>query len=82
VLSWKISNTANTRYCLDAVQGDGKVREIFNSDQGSQFTSRPWSLEVSWRVALDAGLSDTTTGARNRASVRGDRVRSTGRGRS
>lgn len=42
VLSWRISNTMDTPFCVDcleeALQRYG-VPEIFNSDQGSQFTS-------------------------------------------
>ncbi len=42
VLSWRISNTMTTDFCLDAVREaisrHGRP-EIFNTDQGSQFTS-------------------------------------------
>lgn len=42
VLSWRVSNTMTTDFCLDAVREaitrHGKP-EIFNTDQGSQFTS-------------------------------------------
>lgn len=42
VLSWRLSNTMTTDFCLEAVQEAlhryGKP-EIFNTDQGSQFTS-------------------------------------------
>lgn len=42
VLSWRLSNTLTTDFCTDAVQEAmhryGKP-EIFNTDQGSQFTS-------------------------------------------
>ena len=42
VLSWRISNTLEVDFCLDALkeamEKSGKP-EIFNSDQGSQFTS-------------------------------------------
>ena len=42
ILSWRLSNTADTRFCLEALQealDDYGAPEIFNSDQGSQFTS-------------------------------------------
>lgn len=42
VLSWRISNTMTTDFCLEAVQeaiDRYGVPEIFNTDQGSQFTS-------------------------------------------
>jgi putative transposase len=42
VLSWRLSNTMNVDFCIDAVEeaikNFGKP-EIFNTDQGSQFTS-------------------------------------------
>ena len=42
VLSWRVSNTLDTRFCLEALE-EALERygnpEIFNSDQGSQFTS-------------------------------------------
>jgi putative transposase len=42
VLSWRISNSMDTSFCVDcleeALRGYGKP-DIFNSDQGSQFTS-------------------------------------------
>jgi len=42
VLSWRLSNTMDVRFCLDALEEalarHGKPR-IFNTDQGAQFTS-------------------------------------------
>jgi len=42
VLAWRLSNTQSARFCVDALQ-EAITRfgtpEIFNSDQGSQFTS-------------------------------------------
>ena len=42
VLSWRVSNSLDTEFCLEAVKEAiakyGKP-EIFNTDQGSQFTS-------------------------------------------
>jgi putative transposase len=46
VVSWRISNTLDTSFCLDAVNDAltkyGKP-EIFNSDQGCQFTSEDFT---------------------------------------
>jgi putative transposase len=46
VLSWKLSNTMDVGFCLqafdEAVKNTGRVPEIFNTDQGSQFTSAAW----------------------------------------
>lgn len=42
VLSWRISNTLEVTFCIEALQeaiAHYGVPEIFNSDQGSQFTS-------------------------------------------
>lgn len=44
VVSWEISNTLHTDFCLDALAKGIKVNlpEIVNSDQGCQFTSSDW----------------------------------------
>lgn len=46
VLSWKLSNTLDTAFCLEAlkeaVATAGTVPEILNTDQGCQFTSNDW----------------------------------------
>ena len=42
VLSWRLSNSLDTSFCKEALQDalvGGKRPEIFNTDQGSQFTS-------------------------------------------
>ena len=42
VLSWRLSNTLDAAFCIDALEealARFDVPEIFNSDQGSQFTS-------------------------------------------
>lgn len=46
VLSWRLSNTMDTTFCVDAL--DEALRrfgtpEIFNTDQGSQFTSEAFT---------------------------------------
>jgi len=46
VLAWELSNTLDTGFCLRtlnrAVELTGTRPEIFNTDQGSQFTSDEW----------------------------------------
>ena len=45
VLSWKISNSLDVTFCLEALEEalkKGKP-DIFNSDQGSQFTSQDFT---------------------------------------
>lgn len=46
VLSWRISNTLDVAFCVEALQeaiARYGVPEIFNSDQGSQFTSNSFT---------------------------------------
>ena len=49
VLSWRLSNTMDVRFCLEALDEAftryGKP-EIFNSDQGSQFTSNEFTKKL------------------------------------
>lgn len=58
VLSWEISNTMDTRFCMEALER-ALVRarpEIFNTDQGSQFTSREFTgllLAKGVRISMD-----------------------------
>lgn len=46
VLSWRVSNTMDTGFCVaaleDALQNTGRKPQIFNTDQGSQFSSDDW----------------------------------------
>ncbi|MHC4886548.1 MAG: IS3 family transposase [Planctomycetota bacterium] len=46
ILGWRLSNTLDTSFCLDALQDAAKAAgtwpEILNTDQGCQFTSRGW----------------------------------------
>ena len=59
VLSWRLSNTMDTAFCIDALQSAIDrygTPEIFNSDQGSQFTSEEFtSLLISngIRISMD-----------------------------
>ena len=59
ILSSRLSNTMDTQFCLDALdealQRYGKP-EIFNSDQGSQFTSNEFTAKLKAndiRVSMD-----------------------------
>jgi len=53
VLSWELSITMDVSFCISALKQALSlgVPEIFNSDQGSQFTSAPFT-----QVLLDAGV--------------------------
>ena len=58
VLAWRLSNTMDTSFCLEALEealSRGKP-EIFNTDQGSQFTSDAFTgmlLEQGIQVSMD-----------------------------
>ena len=46
VLTWRLSNTLDTGFCVDCFQEAVRrfgVPEIFNTDQGSQFTSEAFT---------------------------------------
>jgi putative transposase len=49
VMAWRVSNTMTADFCVEALQ-DALARhgtpEIFNTDQGSQFTSDDWISEL------------------------------------
>lgn len=48
VLSWAISNTLDTSFCMEALDRalqQGKP-DIFNTDQGAQFTSNPFTCRL------------------------------------
>ncbi len=59
VLSWRLSNTLDADFCVEALQ-EALARfgapGIFNTDQGSQFTSSAWIDELrahSIRISMD-----------------------------
>jgi putative transposase len=46
VLSWRLSNSMDTTFCIDALKealSKYGTPEIFNTDQGSQFTSKEFT---------------------------------------
>jgi putative transposase len=60
VLGWAVSNTMGTGLCLKALEkalnSTGKVPEIFNTDQGCQFTSEEWIgrlTELGVKISMD-----------------------------
>ena len=49
VLAWRLSNTMDVSFCTDALEeafGRHGPPEIFNTDQGSQFTSWAWTQRL------------------------------------
>jgi putative transposase len=58
VLSWELSNSLECGFCITALEGALKYGkpEIFNTDQGSQFTSNDYTnilKEGSIRISMD-----------------------------
>ena len=60
VLGWAVSNTMEVDLCLSALNqalvNTGRTPEIFNTDQGSQFTSTEWIErleELGVRISMD-----------------------------
>ena len=59
VLSWRLSNTLNASFCVEALQGALQRfsrPEIFNTDQGAQFTSADFTtplLEFGVKISMD-----------------------------
>jgi putative transposase len=60
VLAFRLSNTLTTDFCVEALQealAKFRAPEIFNTDQGSQFTSEEWI-----KVLADAGVAISMDG--------------------
>ena len=60
VLSWRLSNTMDTSFCIDCLEEAIKtygVPEIFNTDQGAQFTSNAFT-----NVLIKNGVSISMDG--------------------
>ena len=59
VLSWRVSNTMDNSFCLEALEeaiARYRTPEIFNTDQGSQFTSDAFTgklKEHNIRISMD-----------------------------
>jgi putative transposase len=59
VLSWRLSNTLETSFCCEALEvalATYGTPEIFNTDQGSQFTSERFTgmlLDRAIQISMD-----------------------------
>jgi putative transposase len=58
VLSWKLSNTLHTDFCIDVLNEALKIGkpQIFNTDQGSQYTSNEFTsilLQNKIQISMD-----------------------------
>jgi putative transposase len=67
VLSWRLSNTMDVSFCLCALE-DALARfgrpEIFNTDQGCQFTSAAFTdalIAAGIRISMDGAAAGWTT---------------------
>ena len=71
VLSWRLSNTLEADFCVDALEGalSMGVPGIFNTDQGSQFISEAFTS-----VLMNRGVQISMDSA---SGLRGQRVRRT-----
>ena len=67
VLSWRLSNTMDVSFCVSALEealARFGVPEIFNTDQGSQFTSAAFTGALA-----AAGIKISMDGGRQRAGI-------------
>ena len=59
VLSWRLSNTLDVSFCIEALEEailKYKTPDIFNTDQGSQFTSLEFTdilIKNNIRISMD-----------------------------
>jgi putative transposase len=67
VLSWRLSNSLDTRFCIEALEealNNFGQPDIFNTDQGCQFTSDDFTKPL-----LDRGVKVSMGTARAAAST-------------
>ena len=80
VLAWKLSNTMDTSFCVAALEealGKGRP-EIFNTDQGSQFTSEAFTQTLqeqrgsrsAWMVRVGTWTTSSWSGCGGASSTR------------
>ncbi|MEO7369131.1 MAG: IS3 family transposase, partial [Gemmatimonadaceae bacterium] len=82
VLAWRLSNTLTTDFCLDAVQeaiARSGTPEIFNTDQGCQFTSLEFTgllKDQGLQISMDGrgGWHDNVFGERRWKSLKYEEV--------
>ena len=83
VLGWALSSTMGTDLCLEALKmaldASGKVPEIFNTDQGCQFTSAEWTgclTDLGVKISMDGkgGWMDNVFIERLWRSVKYERI--------
>ena len=71
VLSWRLSNTLTGSFCLEALDEALSLAtpEIFNSDQGSQFTATVFTVDLeaaasrsAWMAAVERSTTCSSSG--------------------
>ena len=83
ILSWKLSITMDVSFCLEAVEealSRNEKPEIFNTDQGSQFTSEAFTEQLKKmgsRSAWTARAAGATMSSWNESGERSSTKRST-----
>ena len=81
VLAWRISNTLEAEFCLEALnEAIHKFGppEIMNTDQGSQFTSFDWTdrlKRAKTKISMPLGVcAQTPAGNRRQRSLHGQHL--------
>ena len=75
VLSWRLSNTMDAAFCIEALETalQGGVPEIFNTDQGSQFTGTAFTDRIraaGARCSMDGAVVILTISSSKGCGVR------------
>ncbi len=80
VLAWRLSNSLTTDFCIDAVEQAIATfghPEIFNSDQGSQFTDKNFvdvltttASKSAWTARALGATTSSSSGSGARSSTR------------
>ena len=74
VLSWRLSNTLDVAFCLEALEEalSRGCPEVFNTDQGVQFTSASFTGRWKRRAQGEHGRQGSLPGQRVRGAVVAD----------
>lgn len=60
IISWQVSNTLDSRFCLnalrEAVEKAKKTPQILHTDQGCQYTSQTWLETVEGQYKIQASM--------------------------
>ena len=75
VLSWQLSNTLEGHFCISALEEALSIStpEIFNTDQGSQFTAKAFTSSLDDRRMRSAWMAEGEPWTTCSSSVSGAR---------